>query len=118
MRAGLKGALGFAQQERDRLRGLVRRLHPEHELEVLAARVVPGETAFRLEKHRIDGLGLEFAVQHQQAGLLAGKLGADLLAVGRGLGVGRPGLRRERRPDRKRRVLDVPGLTQPSWSGE
>ena len=92
MRAGLKRRAGFAEQERDRLRGLVRRLHAEHELEVLAARVVPGDAAFRLEKHRVDRLGLEFAVQHQQRRIVRGKLGADLLAVGRGLGVGAPGL--------------------------
>src|SRR5262249_61272105 len=49
----LEGGAGFAQKERDGFQVLERRLHPEHELEVLAARVVPGETAFRLKKHRV-----------------------------------------------------------------
>ncbi len=81
----LEGRARLAQHERDRLRDLVRRLHPEHEFEILAAGVVPGDAAFRLEKHRIDGLGLELAIQHQQGRILRGKLGADLLAVGRSL---------------------------------
>src|SRR5712691_7706680 len=46
--------------------GLVRRLHAEHEREVFGARVVPGEPAFRLKEHRVDGLRFELAVKHQQ----------------------------------------------------
>jgi len=49
----LESSAGFAQKERDGFRVLERRLHPEHELEVLAARVVPGDAAFRLEKHGV-----------------------------------------------------------------
>ena len=90
-----------------RFSGLVRRLHAEHELEVFGARVVPGEPAFRLEKHRVDGLRFEFAVEHQQRRIGRGKFGADLLAIGRGLGVGRPGLDRERRPYRALGVLET-----------
>ena len=96
----------LAQQVRDRFSGLVGRLHAEHELEVLSPAVVPGEAAFRLEKHRIDGLRFEFAVEHQQRRIVRRKLGADLLAIGRGLGV-----RRLRFPSRaatipERRVLE------------
>ena len=61
----LERGAGFAEHKGKRLRGLVRRLHAEHELEVFGARIVPAEPAFRLEKHRIDGLRLEFAVEHQ-----------------------------------------------------
>jgi hypothetical protein len=92
----LERRAGFAQEVRERLRGLVWRLHAEHELEVIAARVVPSKSAFRLEKHRIDRLGLEFAVQHQKSRILRCKLRADLLAVGRRFGIGAP--RRRRRP--------------------
>jgi hypothetical protein len=49
----LEGSAGFAQKERDGFRVLEWRLHPEHELEVLAASVVPGDAAFRLEKHAV-----------------------------------------------------------------
>ena len=93
MRAGLNGRPRLARAERDRLRGLVGRLHAEHELEVLAAGVVPGEPAFRLEEHRIDRLGLEFAVQHQERRIFRCELGADLLAVGRRFGIRPPGSR-------------------------
>src|SRR5215471_19338812 len=44
----------FVEQEPDRGGGLVRRLHAEHELQDLAVRVVPGETAFRFEEHRVN----------------------------------------------------------------
>src|SRR5260370_23338590 len=87
--------------------GLVRRLHAEHELEVFGARVVPGEPAFRLEKHRVDGLRFEFAVKHQQRRTGCGKLGADLLAMGCGFGVGAPGRNREPRPYRALTVLEM-----------
>ena len=56
-------------------------MHAEHEFKRLRAAVVPAETAFRLEKHRVDGLRLEFAVQHQQVRIVRGKFGADLFAV-------------------------------------
>ena len=118
MRAGLNGRAGFAEQERDRLGGLVGRLHAEHELEIPAARVVPGETAFRLEKHRIDGLGLEFAVQHQKAGIVRCEFRADLLAIGRGLGIGRRASSASGAQTGASDVLKAPGLTQPSWTGE
>ena len=55
----LERSAGLAEQERDRLGGLVGRLNAEHEFEFAVLGVVPAETAFRLEKHRIDGLGLE-----------------------------------------------------------
>ena len=83
----LERRVGLAQQERDRVRGLVGRLHAEHEFEFLRSRVVPGEAAFRLEEHRINRLGLELAVQHQHRRIVARELGADLLAIGRGLDV-------------------------------
>ena len=73
---------------------------PSTSSSVLRGRVVPGEAAFRLEKHRVDGLRLEFAVEHQERRIVRGELGADLLAVDRGLGVGRPVRIGERRPDR------------------
>ena len=49
----LEGSAGFAQKEHDGFRVLKRRLHPEHELEILAACVVPGDAAFRLEKQAV-----------------------------------------------------------------
>ena len=63
----------LAEQKRNRGGGLVWRLHPEHELEDLAVRVVPGETAFRFEEHRVDRLGLEFPVEHQHGGIVLGQ---------------------------------------------
>ena len=110
----LEGVASFTQKECDRVRGLVRRLHAEHELEVLAAPVVPGETAFRLEEHRVHGLRLEFAVQHQEGRIVRRKLGADLLAVGGGFGIFAPGRYRERRPYRALRILETP-RTDPSF---
>ena len=50
----LERLLGVAKQIRDRLRGLVRRLHADNELKILATCVIPGKAAFRLEKHWID----------------------------------------------------------------
>ena len=46
--------LGVAEQIGDRFRGLVRRLHANDKFEVLAAGVIPGDSAFQLEKHRVD----------------------------------------------------------------
>ena len=88
----LEGGAGVAEQIRDRFRGLVGRLHAEHEFEAAALPVVPGETGFRLEKHRVDRLGLELAVEHQQVRIVGRQLAADLLAIDRGLGVGRRGI--------------------------
>ena len=96
----LEGGAGFAQKVRDRFRGLVWRLHPDHELEGFAAHVVPGDAALRLEKHRVDRLGLEFAIQHQNGRIVRCKFRADLLAMGCGFGVGAPGRNREPRPYR------------------
>ena len=61
-------------------RRLVGRLHAENELEFLAARVVPAQAAFRLEKHRIDRLGVELTIQHEERRIVRGQLRADLLA--------------------------------------
>ena len=63
---GLELSLRLAEQIRDRLGGLIGGLHTEHELERADRVVVPGEPAFRLEKHRIDGLSFERAIQDQQ----------------------------------------------------
>ena len=90
MRAGLNGD-GLRQACRQRLGGFVRRLHAEHELEVLGTRVVPGEPAFRLEEHRVDGLRLELVVERQRRRIGRRKLGADPLAIDGRLGIGRPG---------------------------
>src|SRR2546430_16090361 len=87
--------------------GLVRRLDAEYEREVFGARVVPGDAAFRLEKHRVDRLGLEFAVQRQNCRIACCKFGADLLAMGCGFGVGAPGRNREPRPYRALTVLEM-----------
>ena len=92
-----------------RFSGVVRRLHAEHELKVFGARIVPAEPAFRLEEHRVDGLRFEFAVEHQQRRTGRGKLGADLLAISGGLGVGRPGFDRERRPYGALGILKLAG---------
>src|SRR6202011_3315664 len=46
----LERGAGLAEKERDRRRGLVGRLHAEYELELIRLLIVPGETAFRLEK--------------------------------------------------------------------
>src|SRR6476659_7924111 len=61
----LERSPGIAEPACKRFSGLVTRLQGEHELEVFGARVVPGEPAFRLAKHRVDRLSLKFAVQHQ-----------------------------------------------------
>src|ERR1700682_2098723 len=68
---GLERRTSFSQQERNRLRGLVGRLNAEHELKFIALPVVPAETTFRLKKHRVNGLGLEGAVEHQQCRFFA-----------------------------------------------
>ena len=96
----------LAEQIGDSIGRLVRRLHAEHEFELSRFRAVPGEPAFRLEEHRIDGLRLELAIEHQQVRIFRRKAGADLLAIGRSLGVGALIVLCERRPDRKRRGLE------------
>lgn len=77
---GLVGRMRFAEQMRERLRSLVRRLHAEHQLQIAAFAAVPGEPAFRLQEHRIDRLRLELAVEHEQRGVVRSKLAADLIA--------------------------------------
>ena len=62
--------------------------------------VIPGKAAFRFEKHRIDRLGLEFAVQHQERRIVGCEFRADLFAIGRGFGIGLPGRNREARQNR------------------
>src|ERR1700676_3563304 len=98
-----------AQHICKRFSGVVRRLHAEHEFEVFGARIVPAETAFRLEKHRIDGLRFEFAVEHQKVWIARRKLRADLLAEGWGFGIGPPRRCGGRRPYRQLRVLKMSG---------
>ena len=94
----LELAACLAEQVRDCRSGFVRRLGTQHEFEFLAAGVVPGEAGFGFEGHRVDGLGLEFAVEHQERKILRVKLGADLLAVNRGCDIGLPRRDRERLP--------------------
>ena len=97
----------LAQQKRDRLRRLIGRLHAEHQFEFLVVLVVPGEAGFRLQKHRIDRLGVELAVQHQQFRIVRGEFGADRIAQRGGLAVSGLGFLRERRPHRQRRILET-----------
>ena len=116
---GLERRARPAQHERDRLRDLVGRLHAEHDLEALGAGVVPGDPAFRLEKHRIDRLGFELAVQHQLAWIFRGKLGADLLAIGRRLRVRAVCASAASGVHTGSAVCgETGGLTQPACSGE
>src|SRR5215211_8815768 len=98
-----------AQHIGKRFSGLVRRLHAEHELEVFGARIVPAESSFRLEKHRVGGLRFEFAVEHQKVWIVRRKLLADLLAIGGGFGIGSALVDRERRPYRPLGVLKFAG---------
>jgi hypothetical protein len=113
-----EGRLGVAEQICERARGFVGRLHADNELEVLAAGVIPGKAAFRLESHRVDRLRLEFAVQHQKCRIVRSKFRADLFAIGRGFGIGLPGWEREPCPDRASELSKTPGLTQPFLTGE
>src|SRR6266851_1668643 len=103
----LEGGTGFSQEERDRLGGFVRRLHAEHDLEFLAAGVVPREPTFGLEKHRIDGLSLKFAIQHQNGRIVCRKLRANFLAIGGALGIWAGHLFRKRCPYRELGVLEA-----------
>jgi len=57
-------------------------------------------------------LVLEFAVQHQKGRVARRKFSADLLAIGRGLGVGLRLRHRERCPYREFRILEVFGADQ------
>jgi len=98
----------LAKKIRDRLGGFERRLHAEHQLELACFFVVPAEAGFRLEKHRIDRLRLEFAVEHQQRRIVRGQFRPDLLAIVRAFGIGGRVFLSERRPNRKRRVLEFP----------
>jgi hypothetical protein len=114
----LEGGAGFAQKERDRLRGLVGRLRADHESEFLAARLVPGEAAFRLEKHRVDRLGLEFAVQYQNGRIARREFRANLLAVGRRFQIGGSAGPPSGVHTGRSVLWKCPGLTQPSLTGE
>ena len=105
----LEGSTGFAEHEGDGLGRVVRRLHAEHELELAAVAAEPGEAGFGLQEHRVDRLRLELAIEHQERGVLGGELSPDLLAVDGALGVVGRRLPGERRPHRKRRILDARG---------
>src|SRR5262245_5102416 len=100
------GRLRIAEQISDRLRGLVRRLHADDKLEVFAARVVPSKAAFRLEKHRIDGLCFEFALEHQECRIISCEFLPDLFAIARGFRIGLPSGNRKPCPDRVPRALE------------
>jgi hypothetical protein len=97
--------LRLAEQERDRLRGFVGRLDTDDERECLAARVVPCKPAFRLEKHRIDRLGVELTLQHQERRIVRCEFRTNLLAVVGRFGIGLPGRVRLPGPDRDLGVL-------------
>ena len=104
----LEVGAGVAQQSCDGGCGVVRRLHAEHEFEVFALGVIPGETAFGLEKHWINGLGLEFAVENEKIWSVGLKFGADLFAVACRIGVGGPCRHGEPRPYWAAPVLKEP----------
>src|SRR5262249_8937574 len=83
--SGFEARLRVAQQIGDRFCRLVRRRHADNEFELLAAGVVPGKTAFRLESHRVDRLRLDITVQRHACwtpGLWAGGGGGALSAEG------------------------------------
>jgi hypothetical protein len=86
----LEASARRAQQMVKRLDGLRRRLHADHDFQCLGARVVPCETAFGLEKHRVDGLRLEVAGEHKLLRIVHRQPGTDLIAVEGGLCIGRP----------------------------
>jgi hypothetical protein len=109
-----EGGLGVAEQIGDRARGFVGRLHADNEFEVLAAGVIPGKTAFRLESHRVDRLRLEFAIEHQECRIVGCKVRADPFAIGRGFGISLSG---RGRPYRAPRVLETP-RTNPAVLGQ
>ena len=102
----LEGLPCFTQQEPNRGGGLVWRLHPEHELQDLAVQVVPGKTAFRLEEHRVDRLGLEFPVEHEYGGIVLGQEPSDLLAIDGTFRIGCPFIGRDGPPDRASGVVE------------
>jgi hypothetical protein len=66
-------------------------LHANNKFKILAARVIPGNSAFRLEKHRIDRLRLKFAIEHQECRIIGCEFGADLFPITRGFRIGLPG---------------------------
>ena len=45
-----------------------------HEIEHAPRCIVPGETGLRLEKHRVDGLRFELAIQDQQVRIVGGSI--------------------------------------------
>ena len=115
----LEGGLRLTKQERERFRQFVGRLRADHQFELLALRVVPGNAALRLEKHRVGGLGLELPIQYEACGIVRRKLGANLLRRGPLLP------HRHARPDPATGVQSgrsLPGssggLTQPFCTGE
>src|SRR5438067_13742815 len=75
--------VGFAEQKGDGLGDVVGRLRAGDEFESLAS-VVPGETAFWLEKHRIGRLRLELPLQHEPRRIVRRKLGAEVFDVSGG----------------------------------
>ena len=114
------GELGIDARRLERARGprradarstprLVGRLHAEHEFEAFAVRGCTRRGRFPARETSDRRLGLEFAIEHQQVRIFGREFSADLLAIDRGLGVGGLGVLCERRPDRKRRVLERPG---------
>ena len=104
--------VGFAEQEADRFRSIVGRLHAD-ELEGLTASVVPGKTAFRLEKHWIRRLRLELPLQHQPRRIVRGKLGANGFAMTGSFRVVEPGRNRQPLPDRVLVFVEHPRTDPP-----
>jgi hypothetical protein len=100
-------AAGFAEEGGDRFGRLLRGLDADHELHHPPGVVVPGESRLGLEEHRIDGLGLEAALEHQPVVMAGREVGADARPVIGGLLVGgttavRPG------PDRPLALAEAP----------
>src|SRR6516165_865051 len=79
----------------------------------LASGVIPGKAVFRLERHRVDRLRLEFPLQHQKCWIAPCKLCADFCAVGRGFVIAVFGRDRGRRPQRPPCALE-PRRTNPA----
>ena len=49
--------------------GLPRGLDADHQFELARCAVVPGEAGLRLHEYLIDGLGLEFSIEHNAVGV-------------------------------------------------
>ena len=89
-----------AEENAKRACDLVGRLDTNDELQLTLVGVEPREARLRLQEHRIHGLGLEAAVEHEQVRIVGAKAFPDFLPEGGRRRIGPPSRNGQGCPDR------------------